>query len=666
MPLSVEIQRSGITVRLILYMKTKYLLLVWCVLVYTTKDVTAQITTPVIRANFGVDGDLNANYFEGAVLAGSDDWFRNAGNTGDFVIDTTGASYLLNQYANNPISRKFPFFRGMRYPQMSVINGRLWVDAIFIRDHHGDDSTVFAASSNKNGMNPASWTTPISQGVPDKTDILDMMMHVRRDGSSLSDSLWLFGGVSLDATTGNRYFDFEMYQTDITYNRPTLSFSGYGAEDGHTAWQFDAAGNITKAGDVIFTAEFGSSGLTALEARMWVHSSALSITPAGFNWGGAFDGASAGSQYGYANISPKAGGQFYTGMQCNANAWVGPFNLVQQNDNLSALYTARQFLEFSVNLSALGLDYFTTSSDPCSMPFRRILVKSRSSTSFSAELKDFVGPFDFFRAPRAAAAASVPTFCGATGYSTISVQNYLPTSLYTWETTDGHIVSGNVGPSIDVDMPGNYIVKQQIMDSCGISYATDTVTVNQDLSCSLLKSLVMDFTGKQAGEFVKLNWNMYNKSSTAFYEVERRLPGAGFIVAGRVEAGQSSSAGYFFTDNISGIQSDIIYYRLKLHDLSGNIQYSNTVAISPAEKPIMKLLNTGGSYEVVLNGVKSGSADISVYSVSGMQLLSTKVHLSKGSTIIPLHNLSRFPAGMYIVKVQAGNEALSGKMVVGK
>jgi hypothetical protein len=36
----------------------------------------------------------------------------------------------------------------------------------------------------------------------------------------------------------------------------------------------------------------------------------------------------------------------------------------------------------------------------CGMPFRRVLVKTRASASFTASLKDFVGPFDLFLAPR--------------------------------------------------------------------------------------------------------------------------------------------------------------------------------------------------------------------------------------------------------------------------
>jgi hypothetical protein len=212
-----------------------------------------------------------------------------------------------------------PFFRGMRYPQFSVINNSLLLDGIFIRDHHGDDSTVFASGSNKNGQNPNTWTTPISQGIPDKNDILDMFMHVRRAGPSLTDSMWMFGAVSIENTTGNRYFDFEMYQTDIYYDKPSLKFYGYGPDAGHTSWTFDAGGNVTQPGDIIFTAEYSSASLSMLEARIWVHISALSTTPAAFNWGGQFDGDGAGATYGYANILPKTAGAFYTRLQCVNN-----------------------------------------------------------------------------------------------------------------------------------------------------------------------------------------------------------------------------------------------------------------------------------------------------------------------------------------------------------
>ena len=88
-----------------------------------------------------------------------------------------------------------------------------------------------------------------------------------------------------------------MYQTDIYYDRTSRQFIGFGPDAGHTAWQFDAAGNVTRPGDIIFTAEYSSSSLSMVEARIWINQSSLSVTPAVFNWGGQFDGASAGATF---------------------------------------------------------------------------------------------------------------------------------------------------------------------------------------------------------------------------------------------------------------------------------------------------------------------------------------------------------------------------------
>lgn len=629
----------------------------------------AQITSPVKRANFGVDADLRANFFDGFTEAGNDDWFNNGtAGSGTFIIDTTGAAYILQQYASNPAMRMIPFFRGMRFPQFTVVNNSMLIDGIFIRDHHGDDSTVFAAGSNKNGMSPASWSCPVSQGVPDKNDILDMMMHVRRAGPTITDSLWMFGGVSLASTTGNRYFDFEMYQTDIYFDRSSLSFKGYGPDAGHTSWQFDAAGNVTQTGDIIFTAEYSSSSLSFIEARIWIHTSAQSITPTAFNWGGAFEG----STYGYASIVPKVAGTFYTGLQSSNNTWAGPFNLVLQDNSIETTYNARQFMEFSVNLSKLGLDPLVNMGDPCKMPFRKILVKSRSSTSFNAELKDFVGPFDFFRAPMASAAADIPIFCGMSGISNITVNNALLTSLYTWTTPDGNIVGDSIGASITVDQPGTYIVSQELMDSCGSSYAKDTVVITYDPNCAVMNSELLNFSARlKDNNTAWLNWTINNNPSSYYFEVERSYDGRSFTKVRRIYRTDETSltATYNYPDDIGAVNTGMVYYRLKIVDQGGRVSYSKMAAV-PLQDGRNRILLTPNPVrsgaQLVLSSPQDQKADIYILDLAGRVLRATKINLSKGAAVVDLQGLDNWKSGTYLVKVIIGNDILVEKMIIAR
>src|SRR3982750_3939326 len=112
--------------------------LISALLLFFFMNADAQITTPITRANFGVDADMSANYFNGAPFGGNDDWFGNGlPGSGVQVIDSTGATALRNLYLSNPASRGQTFVRHMNYPVFSQVSNRILYDALFVRDHFG-------------------------------------------------------------------------------------------------------------------------------------------------------------------------------------------------------------------------------------------------------------------------------------------------------------------------------------------------------------------------------------------------------------------------------------------------------------------------------------------------------------------------------------------------
>ena len=66
-----------------------------------TLTASSQITTPIIKAGFGVDGELRANFYNGALQNGNDDWFLNNTGIGRNVIDTTGAASIVAGYLSD-------------------------------------------------------------------------------------------------------------------------------------------------------------------------------------------------------------------------------------------------------------------------------------------------------------------------------------------------------------------------------------------------------------------------------------------------------------------------------------------------------------------------------------------------------------------------------------
>ena len=80
-----------------------------------------------------------------------------------------------------------------------------------------------------------------------------------------------------------------------------------------------------------------------------------------------------------------------------------------------------------------------------------------------------------------------------------------------------------------------------------------------------------------------IKWETESEQNSAYFEVERSLDNTNFTSTGiRINAAGNSSTkkGYLLEDNIIGLtQHPVIYYRVKLTDIDGNIKYSNTVLV---------------------------------------------------------------------------------------
>ncbi len=645
----------------------KYLLLI--IMAGMLNRANGQITTPIVKANFGIESDLSSNFYNNAAQPAVDDWYSNGlPGTGVAVIDTSGAASIVAGYTSNPASRSFSFSRLMKQPPFSTINNRLLIDAVFHRDYHGSDSTVFAAGSNKNGMSPFLWSCPAAQSIPDKNDILDAFTHVRRAGPNVTDSLWMFGAISIENTTGSRYFDFELYQTDLVYNRSTRTFTGYGPDAGHTSWTFDGAGNILLPGDIIFTAEFSSSALTQVQARIWVHKSALSITPSTFNWGGAFDGDGSGAVYGYANILPKTSGAFYTGIQSIAAAtWAGPFALVRDDNSVVANYTARQFMEFAVNLTKLGIEPASFSSNACGSPFRRVLIKTRASTSFTAELKDFIAPFRMFEYPLLEANTFIKYFCEVMPPTTISVYNPIPTSTYIWSTNNGNIFGPTTGPTIIVNAPGTYYVTQQLHVQCPV-LAMDSVTIFFDSVCTVLNLGVVDLTVNHSGKKVSLNWKVSNNEYADNMEVEYSYDNFSFHPLANIPAKKHGGYTLYTYNYTMNNLNPVIYYRIKLTGINDIIKFSSIVSLNFLKENNMDILiypnPSNGELWMSMYSKEKKLVSVSITDMTGRLVKKTEIRVMEGNNQLDLHSMTENLQGMYIIKIKHRDGNFMQKLLI--
>lgn len=478
---------------------------VWVIMFFGIVLSNAQAqNSPALRAGFGLEGDLYANKrdFGTFMATNSNDWFRisnsPAGN-GIGLIDTAGtaATNLLFSNVNN---RNYAFNKGMAYKRFSVLNNRLYLDAKYIRDFHKTDYTAYI-TSNKNGQNPMVWQGGQSQ-VLGKNDIMDGYCAFARGGSSLTDSLWMFGALSIIGTNGSRYFDMEFYQTNFQYNGTSGAFDGVGPDAGHTSWVFDNTGKVIQMGDFIVASTFDNFGISNLGFRIWVSKNTYdNVTPNGFKFNGSFDGASNGATFGYATIVPNGTNQiFFLGSTNTGNTQAPPWGMLDQQSNLCNNYSASQFLEFGINFTRLGVDPALVSTYAVSMPCRNVasalVIKSRTSHSFTSNLVDFLGPLDLRQPPITPNAGPDKLACYDRSLpitATFTNLNEYNAPLIAWTADMGGTIQGATNSStITALTPGRYIVSVSRFGGCEID-GRDTVWVRSDRDCdNVMDVLDMD------------------------------------------------------------------------------------------------------------------------------------------------------------------------------
>ena len=450
----------------------------------------AQLGNGGLHGKFAIDADTRAGVIKYGPSTGSitsDDWFGPTSGDSRGLIDTSNSNFYKTLLQAN---RNISFTKKMALPLYSKVNGTTWLDAIYHRDYitgSSNDSTSFLGANN-NGEDPANWSGGVSS-IPVKNDFIDVYAHLRRNGYNVTDSLWFYTGVSTMGASGNRLFDIELYKNKVTYSAASGKFSTGGPSAGHSEWEFDAFGNITQTGDLIISVAYAGGGVPpTIEVRIWVSKTThLTAVPTLFNFGSNFDGASAFSAYGYANIVSKSGGTTF-------GSGIGNYSAIPAADttystpwgtNLSgawvADYSHLQFVEIGINLTRIGIDpalYAGLGMTACDATFKTIFFKSRASTAFSSALQDFAGPVAFLHPPLDHTIQSDTLSCNQTT-GILRINNN--SGFLTWSTINGGNITGANADSseININKPGKYIVSASAASGCAIG-RRDTITVTAD------------------------------------------------------------------------------------------------------------------------------------------------------------------------------------------
>ena len=184
-----------------------------------------------------------------------------------------------------------------------------------------------------------------------------------------------------------------------------------------------------------------------------------------------------------------------------------------------------------------------------------------------------------------------------------------------------------------------------------------------DSAVSTLPITLVSFKGALDKENVLLTWKTASETNNKGFAVQRSLDGRTFAQIGFVSGHGTTGLvnNYTFTDDAVPAQQQV-YYRLKQVDFDGRYGLSNIVVVakstdgnnvSVTENPFRSQLT------LAFKGVLTGSANVSLYDMSGKKLYASSQKV-QGSMPINTGNIGR---GVYLVRVEWNNKSYTIKVV---
>lgn len=168
---------------------------------------------------------------------------------------------------------------------------------------------------------------------------------------------------------------------------------------------------------------------------------------------------------------------------------------------------------------------------------------------------------------------------------------------------------------------------------------------------------VFNFNASTFGEFAQINWSADNQVDFSHFELYRSVDGRNFDYVESIHSKNESSSvqNYSYNDRISDINSNNIFYKLKLVDNNGHYSWTTLRSVSIGDRPLSGTINqvypnpTEGILNIDLGYVPFDGFKIEVTDLTGKVLSSTTDPNLNGTTTTL--NVSDLQKGFYTIRV---------------
>ncbi len=185
----------------------------------------------------------------------------------------------------------------------------------------------------------------------------------------------------------------------------------------------------------------------------------------------------------------------------------------------------------------------------------------------------------------------------------------------------------------------------------------------------VLKVQYLSFKGLAQNNEVALQWSLISSLGISRFEIERSIDNEHFdkiiTLTEVVTLNELNNFGSF--DNIKNVNSGLVFYRLKIIGINGQIEYSNVIVI---RKSINKILfsvqpNPASSTSSIhFNAEREAEITVRLIDPLGKIVMLQKTKAIKGNNIISLNNLSKFSSAVYSLQIIMNDQVITQKLII--
>lgn len=220
------------------------------------------------------------------------------------------------------------------------------------------------------------------------------------------------------------------------------------------------------------------------------------------------------------------------------------------------------------------------------------------------------------------------------------------------------------GTNLTPYVGGTYANLQNGIASATICAALSTNFVSVEIQAPLPVDLI-SFTGVVNEKVNTLSWSTASEVNTDRFVVQRSATGEPNSFIDLTAVGATGSQSNYKADDAKPL-SGTAYYRLRIEDYDGFMEYSDLVAIA-REVPLNSFVlfpNPSRNNQLTVRGLapeaSAPQSSFEVVNLTGQRLLQQSIDLSGGETTVDLP----LPAGTYIVRILSGQTVLHTERIV--